>query len=32
MYGVRRHHILTIVILVALGVLLWFLFAGPSAQ
>jgi hypothetical protein len=31
MYGVRHHHIVIVVVLVALGVLLWFLFAGPPA-
>ncbi len=32
MYGVRHHHIVIVVVLVALGVLLWLLFAGPEAR
>jgi hypothetical protein len=32
MYGVRHHHIVIVVVLVAIGVALWFLFAGPPAQ
>jgi len=32
MHGVKHHHIVIVVVLVAIGVVLWFLIATPRAQ